>query len=178
MCLLRPSGQISTSLLRQLPSLSQAVFSTYHRGRPAREDTGTHNPLSAIICHFYTWTFYTLLCRPHCFPLAESLSVRAEPTGGIFLQQAFPIATKGFWGFYGTTREKPIFKLQGMFGLCANAAQCDTLKEVEKIKRSILASCKTIVWSKPKIFANGSEEKMNKGSLRTVKGWLRNNLFS
>lgn len=33
-------------------SLSQTVISTYHSDRPAREDTGTHNPRSALPVHF------------------------------------------------------------------------------------------------------------------------------
>lgn len=118
-------------------SSSRAVITTYQRDRPARVDTGTHNP--HWVCLFYTWTSNTPTLLLHCFPLAQNLSGAAEPTRGRFLQKASPIATKEVLRLQ-ELRQDPGnagFQIVRYVWPVCQEAQCDMLKEVEKIKRSV-----------------------------------------
>lgn len=136
-------------------SLSQAVISKYQRAQPAREDTGTHNPHSGLpLLHFNIqhssasplFSFGSELVR-NC----RANNRRISPAG-------FSNCNKGVLRLLELRRDpgKATFQIAGYVGPQSQAAQCDTLKEVEKIKRSILASCKIILWSKTKTLAIGA----------------------
>lgn len=135
--------------------LSQAVISTYQGGRPAAANTGT--------------------CNPRCGSASLNFNVQHSSAASLFSFGSDPVrscrANKQHISpasFSSCSKEvlrlpklrqnpgKAGFQIAGYVGLQRQTVQCDSVKEAEKIKRSILASCEGILWSKTKTLAIGT----------------------
>lgn len=153
-------------------SLSQAVISTYRSDRPAKEDTGTHNPHSGLpLLHLNVQ--HSSASPLFSFGLQLVRSCRANNRVS---PASFSNCNKGVLRLLERRRDpgKATFQIAGYVGHQRQAAQCDTLKEVEKIKRSILASCEGILWSKTQTLGIGTwKQKKEQGMLECSKGMIK-----
>jgi len=114
-------------------SLSQAVISTYHSDRPAREDTGTYNPHSETA--FSTLHPSTLLCLSIVFLWLRNCQGLQSQQSVLFCCELLLFQQRGFEASWATERPgKASFQIAGYVPTQRQTAQCDTLKEVEKIK--------------------------------------------
>lgn len=150
----RPVGQHVSA---PAASLFQAVISTYHSDRPAREDTGTYNPYSGSASST-TPPFNTPLPL-HCFPVVYKSLATAERTVSVLLQRPGKSTISTGWQRSNSAPSTAMW----------------SIKRNEENKEINFSSCQRTCEAKTRTFRSITDERR---FFSAVKKWLRNSPLS
>lgn len=159
---------VGVSLLQQRASLRH-IISTYHSDRPAREDTGTHNPHSgSASCTLY---HSTLICFSIVFLWLRTCQELQSQQSAHFYSELLQLQQRGFEASRATSRPR-----KSQFSncrVCFKSAPNSTMWYVEgswENKEINFGNCNGILGLKTKTLARGAQTKIEK---RTRDCWVQ-----